>query len=72
MPPRILTKEEVQDINAGKIPSMTSYKGKLEYNEHLKYVLIPGTGSTIISGDAYKTMHEIMTDHAYDMKLWKY
>ena len=72
MSPRILTKEEVQDINTGKIPGMAYLEGTLEYSEHLKYILVPGTGSIVISGAAHKTMHEIMIDHGFDMKLWRY
>ena len=46
---RLLTREEVEEINEGKTPLMYMeyYKGKLEWEEGYDYILVYSTGSFI-------------------------
>jgi hypothetical protein len=45
--PRLLTKEEVEEINTTGFPGMMCYVGKLEWEAGFDYWLIPGTGSRV-------------------------
>ena len=46
---RLLTREEVEEINEGKTPLMYMeyYKGKLEWEEGYDYIFVYSTGSFI-------------------------
>ena len=45
---KLLTKEEVEEINTTGFPGMMYYVGKLEWDAGYDYWLIPGTGSSVI------------------------
>ena len=57
-----LTRLEVEEINLGMISGMVTYKGKLNRSD-MKYILIPSTGSIVVSGSIHKTMEEILKDN---------
>lgn len=60
----VLNKEEVINFNSGEVPFMTYFKGKLEWREDKKYLLIPGTGSLILVGDVNQSDEDILNDIA--------
>lgn len=58
----VLDKQEVNDLNEGNVPFMKYCKGKMEWDENKKYLLIPSTGSFILTGKTSETDDEILSD----------
>lgn len=47
MEERLLTREEVEYLNAGKEPTLQYLAGTLEWREGYDYIFVPGTGSWV-------------------------
>lgn len=58
---RVLNKEEVIELNNG-VPFMQYVKGKMEWDENKKYILVPATGSFVLVGDINESDDDILSD----------